>query len=183
MLVLAIRNNHLAAIPLFFLLQATTVQTTRHFFSDLQRQVSKCRLWFMVTLVFLIIYIFFKIFNIGVALWAWEASSRDVTSVVVIAIVKEVLGAVFSMAIEGYQLWVVYAFIDELKQDQANSAIVPNQGVVHYVPKPGDQPPPYANHTGYTPYSAAPMHRLPQHYNPMSSPHGGLPVDTNFHYK
>ena len=55
------------------------------------------------------------------------------------------IGIAVAVAITGYLLWVVYAFMEEIKLGQraGNVEGVGATGTVHYVPKESDNPPAY----------------------------------------
>jgi len=113
------------------------------------RNYFKCRLWFAVTLFFLGLFILSKLLNIG-TIFAVAGGMGHSGSVILGAVLKELGGLILTVAIEGYQLWVVYAFMDELLRERNNPYMAGN-GAVHYIPKAGDNPPPYGQGS-YVPY-------------------------------
>jgi len=78
------------------------------FFSllSLQRNFFKCRLWFAVSLFFLGLFVLSKLINIGTILVVAFAAEGISGGAILFAIMKEIGGLIFGIAIQGYQLWV-----------------------------------------------------------------------------
>jgi len=120
----------------------------------------------VVTLVFLGIYVLSKLSNIGMGI----ASSSS------ISIPGEFIEMVFTLLIVGYQLWVVYAFMDELQTEGRRGG---GTAEVHYTPPKnttGENPPAYnqggAGYTSYAPVGSNPHVMYPK-----------MPTDENQPYK
>jgi len=116
-----------------------------------QKQLSVTRLWFVTWIILFLISVLMEMVEMGVGIKPW--SLTDQRSVIGIAyILKSVVWISVNAAIHGYQLWVVYAFIDLLKREgrHSPSASPPVEPAVHYVAKPETEPPCYWQQ-GYLP--------------------------------
>jgi len=133
----------------------------------------KCRIWFVVSLVFLALYVLSKFSNIAKGLFGSHEAAEQVS------IGGEFLELIFYLLIEGYQLWVVYAFMDELKEDARRGGGPGGEAAVHYAPKNniGDHPPPYGQ-AGYMPYAPSGTNE-----KPPQVVYPSLPADDTAPYK
>jgi len=154
---------------------------------DFQRNVSKCRGWLVVTTIFLVLYILYKL---GTAILLIAVAG--IVAGLVAILLEMAFFLIYVLAV-AYQIWVVYALIDELKRGgEGTSTHYP--GVVYSVtPKQEEQPamhrhphllprvdfgsppPPYAPTTA--PYAQPAEAPAPQrNYNPASVGYPVLPV-------
>jgi len=144
------------------------------------RNMYKCRIWFALSLFLMAIYLLSKVSKIAKGIFGSAPPKEQATG----GIGQDIIEMIVVTLITGYQLWVVYAFMEELKQDAAHGR--PRgveSGGVYYAPKDnttGDNPPPYGQAVGYTPYPSAGFATQPM--NPGMYP-SVPPSEDNIPYK
>jgi len=120
-----------------------------------QRHLGKCRFWYIVTMVFFVLFIVKSAGEIVMAGMGGGAS----------AAAASLFGFLVGFVIEGYQLWVVYNFIEELKEGGPNDTVVAGYvhgpagqpGYVYTKPAEPGYPPPYGYGQGQEGYVAVPL--------------------------
>lgn len=73
-------------------------------------EISKCRIWFAVTIICTGLFILSRLIGIGNGIYEGTLGAVDIT--------EELFIMAMAVAITAYELWIVHAFIDELKQKQ-----------------------------------------------------------------
>jgi len=151
-----------------------------------KRHVGYCRFWIIVTLVFLCLYITNTIMT--ASLGKFKEEDEDAHTAKKMNLVANVISTLVGVLIVLYEVWVVYAFIDELKRNEreGNTAVAysasggeaghpyrpttTNQGVVYSKPGEVSPPPGYSAPGVYPPLGTYPQ--LPPTYAPTNEKQG-----------
>jgi hypothetical protein len=93
--------------------------------ASFQRNYSKCRIWFIITIILFVLYI---LDGLGKA-FSEETRAEGLVGATVGRLILGLL-------LTGYELWVVWAFMEELKDERGHNVV----GAAAYAPAKMNEP-------------------------------------------